>query len=479
MTALTCISSPDWSDLPAELLVSITRFLPNYRFLFVLCSVNCRLRQLIQGVADTVTSGVSQRLVWRNLPLVRLSVFKLDGVNVDGIRVRRARRARVKIPHLLTSLRHVSALSLTVVPNRSSQHWTNDRLQHDCLLPLQCFDQLTSLILRLEYLPGNATRLLAPLLVTTLDSLGQLRCLELYQCKSLNCDALLTTLTRMCREQLRHVGLSNEWMKHVTSHNRAANNRQPRMPSIQSFRGTTGVYSYRDLLVAFPSLTHADCSRGCTFPANTQLSPLPSLMSFRIDPRRMYGTPLAHAALLTTLIVASSNQSLRGVCELINCTRALRQFATTALLGQPLPRYNDDIITTLKRPFASLTYLQLDGELHRPQWQYLLTLTAPPAFTATLTHLLLYCHQDDISFATSLLPNLPIIYRSLERCHIGLSLQVCGPNVAAELLSEWDAVVQTLRTMMAGMWCERRDEVVACRSDMVWRREAGVQYVNY
>ena len=402
------------------------------------------------------------------------------------------REALTRIPHMFACLRHLSALALITV-SMEGKPVAGDRMQRICLPPLQRFDQLRSLTLQLGDVAKKEMKLLPPLLVTTLDSLRQLRCLELLDSDWLDSEALRVSLHRLCSQQLLHVGLTQDWLKRLTRQDCTASIRRPPMPSIQSFRCLSGADSYLDLLAAFPSLTHAAVTFGGLFDKSVQLSPLPSLSSLRIDPWLMEGIPLlAHAEQLSTLIVSSSNRGEGNhVRELISHTRVLQQFAAVAPAGRTAKRFGDDIFRALERPFAALSYLQLDGALRAANWRYLLTPVRPPAFAVTLTHLSVRCHSEDLALAASLLPNLPRMYRALQRCHVargGEATNAAGHRGRVQRVSEtdagrwdaarWDAAVQTLGAALGGVWCDDAAGVVACRSDMVWRRQANVLYLD-
>ena len=84
----------------------------------------------------------------------------------------------------------------------------SEPMRRASLEPLQRFDQLTSLTLRLDCPSLDESNRLPSLLVPVLDSLRQLRCLELYDCEWHDSHSLWLTLRRLCSNQLLHVGLS-------------------------------------------------------------------------------------------------------------------------------------------------------------------------------------------------------------------------------------------------------------------------------
>ena len=87
----------------------------------------------------------------------------------------------MRVPLILNSLRHAPALKLDILPaDNSGAHHTN-AAQCAFLRPLQRFDQLTWLMLQIDCKHKHLkdSNPLLPLLITTLDSLSHLRCLEL------------------------------------------------------------------------------------------------------------------------------------------------------------------------------------------------------------------------------------------------------------------------------------------------------------
>ena len=491
-------ASSDWAGLPAELFVAITCFLPNYRFLLALCGVDRRLYRLVQesdvrardaemgaevvgGSSSFVWNGsVALRRVWSSLPPVRCAVYTAyrdGGVEVDGVRVMRTRRGPVlHVPHMLHSLRHLSSFALTVTVDTSTR-LISEPLQRAYLQPLQHFDQLTSFAVDLGHVELDERTQLPPLLVIALNSLPKLKCLELYGCQWLDSKSLWRTLRRLCREQLLHAGLSLGWLHRLAWQGAFAMSPtpQPPLPSVLSFRFTSPCGPYLESLSVFPSLTYFDIARHGSFNETSLVSSLRSLSSLRL--RSSSNHHSEQLPQLHTLILCEARSSTWSGSNLIQQPRALRHFAATAG-DEDISEPNNDLYKTLEQPFASLRYLQLDGALCAAHWQYLLTPATPPAFAATLTHLLLRCQSKHVRLATPLLPHLPLMYSALERCHIRLHAQARGVIVAEEQRDEWDAAVRTLRLELGAAWCVEAAYVVACRSDVVWRRKVNVQYAD-
>ena len=494
-SSAVCTFSFDWADLPVELFVAIS-CLATYRFLFVLSSVNRRLHRLIVGErmdgaeaagGSLQSSRVSKahKPMWRDLPIVQLEVYHDCVVQVDGAPVSTSQRRRVPalVPHILHSLRHIPAFALAMATGHDKRTpgdgHINEPMRHACLQPLQCFDQLTSLTLHLDCTEADPPSPFIPSLLTALDSLRQLRCLELQDCNWVESKELLTTLRRLCSEQLLHLGLSANLLCRLEWQDAACAIRPPPMPCVKSFRFTGPCGHLYESLTVFPSLTHVDVCYGGRFHKNITPSSVPSLLSLRIDPWHIEGKPLEVHAGLHTLVLTGSRDSRRSrVRELISHTRALRQYAVTTPPGHSHRLFEDDLLSKLEGPLASLTYLQLDGELRASQWHYMLTPTTPPPFAATLTHLLLRYHPRNLRLVTKLLPNLPLVYPALQRCYIGIQDGFGRSEAAEEQWEEWNAAVQTQQAILGAVWCDSGYDVLACRSDMNWRREAGVQYMD-
>ena len=337
---------------------------------------------------------------------------------------------------------------------------------------MQRFDQLTSLTVQLDY---NISFEDSLLMVAALDSLRQLRCLELAKCDVSDYDPLLVTLRRLCSEQLLHVSLSRVWLDRLARQWRADGQFTYRpMPSVRSFRFVEEFVPAAGLLSEFTSLTHLD-TRTC---GEFFLGSAPSLSSLRLVCSDSFCPAAVDTSLLQTVVLASCRYDREsGVQELMSRTSGLRQFAASGRGDQlPIP-FDDGFFKACERPFANLIYLQLDGALRPPHWRYLFTPAAPPPFAATLTHFLLQCEPWDPDLATSLLPNLPSVYRALRGCHVSLPAQA-GRWMHVKQRSQWDGVVRQMREELGAAWCEHAIDVIAGRSDMVWRREANVQYVD-
>ena len=98
-------SSFGWAGLPAELFVAVAGYLPSYRFLLPLSSVNRRLHRLVYGSPEPaakvagectistphVLCGSSRDvsitgMIWRSQPILLFTVHAAGCVKVDGVR---------------------------------------------------------------------------------------------------------------------------------------------------------------------------------------------------------------------------------------------------------------------------------------------------------------------------------------------------------------------------------------------------------
>ena len=290
----------------------------------------------------------------------------------------------------------------------------------------------------------------------------------------------MTTLRRLFSEQLLHVGLhvepTHDWVDVLTwlseEHGKTT------MPSIRSFRCIREHCSDLSELSMFPSLTHADAGCGGTWDGSrASLGSLPMLSSLRLDPRRIVLPREVQCTPLHTLILSSTDMEQESVELILNRFSGLRHFAAVAGVrdGRPSTDRWLNIFRILERPFANLTYLQLDAALDIAHWRYLLTPATPPPFAATLTHLLVLCYGNVIDLLAHLLANLPLMCRALERCHIDMLINP-HQRVTTQQDYKWYAAIQELEVALGAVWCENAGTVEAYRSDMVRRREAGVQY---
>ena len=170
-------SSSDWPALPAELLLSVSHFLPGVRFLLVLSSVHRRLYELVQGAggsgvlnaggpapaSSSASSGsYVHGLFWRDLPLYHVSV---------------------DAKYRLASLRNLPACWIAMA--QCGHPHVDAPWLHMCVQALGSFTQLTSLTLTLHFSAPEVdwppVRLAAlNTLATSLSSLRHLICLELH-----------------------------------------------------------------------------------------------------------------------------------------------------------------------------------------------------------------------------------------------------------------------------------------------------------
>ena len=520
-----------WLDLPAELVVCVTRFLP--RFALVLSSVHRRLYALIRGSSEgwppivsgatsasssSSSSGSSAHVAfWRDMPLATVIVDELCAlveVEVEQRRVQLfAREDPSSVPSVLASLRDVPVCRFVVMASRGPPIISRPVLL-TCLHALRSFAQLTSLSLELERNPRHG-RPVAPdpvldALATSLHSLHQLRSLQVYTGSvavisglwSTN-KALRAVLRRLCREQIEHIGLPDAWLRELTRHDKHSRAAAPPMPRVRSFEytGTCG-WDHQgrdkaavDLLAVFPSLTHAD------LPYHNDklilLRPtLPRVATLRLNldwldvrDSSAYTVPAAHSSSQQAALLAHPLQTLcvldrwprewklEQMRRLLSLTPHLRQFAVTDRAGDdrelPIP-YGPQMLTALQ-PLTNLTYLQIDTSVEARDLRCLLTPASPPAFAASLRQLALVCRVQSRRAIAKLLPSLPSMYPALTHCHIGAAKAMSMWSASSE---RWDAAVQVLKTALGPAWCESKADVVAWRADVMWRRELRVQQLK-
>jgi len=511
-------SSSDWLDLPAELmLLSVTRFLPNYRFLLVLSSVHRRLYELIHRpsvggkssasgpTSSSASSSFTRTLFWQHVGPVRVVLIDESQQRQVSLHVERYRavlsnrKAAMALPRLLHSLRSVLACSLHLCAGYRQPFISTQWLQ-TCWQALGEYSHLTSLRLALDCTPTGkhqppARQAAVDTLVTSLNSLHHLNCLELdggveWLISNDLPKALCTTLRRLCSEQLEHVALSEGWLQAVAWQEEQCSIAYPSMPRVRSFKFTSQFRHISAIasLAAFPSLTHVDLTshQATAHIPFAQLPPVSSLRfnlgSLTTDTSTALPTartreaavsvlPVQTLCVLGTLTAAGSYQ-LR---DLLSCTPDIQQFAMGPQAGQwrHSPTFFDTDVLAALHPLANLTYLQLDYGLCDEDWQSLLTPATPPAFATSLLHLALCCHPDERDTAAALLPSLPSMYPALTHCHVdGQVAETLVRGADSLEIQQWKAAVKALRTALGAVWCESAAEVVAWRADVMWRREA-------
>ena len=163
-----------------------------------------------------------------------------------------------------------------------------------------------------------------------------------------------------------------------------------------------------------------------------------------------------------------------GISNTLTLLPHLQQLAITG--GMFVSQRYDLDLETLPSLFrnvqlSQLTYLQFTGVLFPADIDHLLSLTSPPTFAASLTHLALTVRWSDVRRAAASLHLLPAIYPSLQRCHVELTI---SNYVADGVPEEWRAAVDGLRVRLGAVWCESEAAVREARCDVAWRRSAGL-----
>lgn len=490
--------------LPAELFVSISRFLPTFRFLFTLSRVNRRLFRLVQGtVADgaqhaagSASSSFAVGLAWRHLPLVRVRVASDEvQVQVPAEQLSASMNFRiVEMVPMMNSLHNVCAFELI---GMADEQWgmVDQLLLPAGLEPLRDFTQLVSLtvavdgILHDDWEPSGTTTV--DPLIAALHSLRHLRAFELHEPDRLICDTLLTTLRRLCSGQLEHVGLSDGWVRRLAGQGVVPlssirsfkyTNRTPIVHMAQSPYTSHGfAYASLSYLAVFPSLTHVYLASNRVSPA--MLSRLPAVASIRLNLDLLSSTrgtmpamPVQSLSVSGALRTMGERKRLR---VLLSRMPAIQQLAITPKVEWHQRPKKADVFTSL-HPYTHITYLQIDGALFPADWRFLLTPASPPVFAASLKQLLLRSHLQDRGAVVVLLPSLPSMFPSLTHCHIGLEF---GTSADARLSYEpwerarlkWNAELPVLKAALGSVWCEEAADVIAQRADVAWQRAVSIQ----
>ena len=485
--------SSDWHNLPLELLVLIADCVPSYRLLLPLSSTCRRLYELIHeedtsGVLQTANAihGVAVRLsCWRHHPLVQVTVGA-GHVRVDLSRMFVIEeRGALFVSSVLTSLRAVPHLDLV---------YTNTGGPHAVFLhPLRHFTYLRSLTLEVDdevdmtRQQNLAANLSAALLA--LPSLVSLTATHLDGSSSLAQVVETSALQRLVSERLLHITLNQTQYEQLTTPEISLGRRTRRLQSLLyprlvsvAFVDTDGP-TLVDILRVFPNVQHVAVSSDTVLDVTEMSQHAGEAPAFCLDSLHMRidrvqcvsGSGLR--CQLRCLVLHWDHDVLPEQRVAISALLALMpQLTQLAIAGGTSIKQRSHVVLpeipsifdTDDVQLPALTYLQFTGGLLRRDIEYLLSTTSPPSFAASLTHLVLCLRVHDIRLITHFAV-LPVLYPSLQKCHIGLLQFPC--NVEPE---EWQRGVTALRTQLGSVWCDSAEEVQMARADMKWRYIVGL-----
>ena len=474
---------------------------PSFQTLLPLSSTCHRYYELVheESVSGVVQAESTEALhvrqsCWRRHPVMRFSVTH-NLLAVGTGRFKLADRDASFVSHVLTSLRNVPHLELIYV-SPGGPHAAN-------LYPLRLFAHLRSLVLMLgsedtAKLPNLASNLSTALL--SLPSLIDLTIVTRIS-ESNNVMLLLGSALRcLASERLQHISLDDVLYEQLIAPEQPLNRRkrgsnQPAVyPNVLSIALNSQSYPCQTMLShirsTFPNVEHValgniECLDVTDAIAHNQLQSLLDLDSLHVQINELHINPvttLIEGCRLRCLILEwerSVYTDRRGrLSDMLALTPQLEQLAIMGGPGVYQPSNLD--LTTVCSVFDSrnrlpkLTYLQYFGGLLTSDLEYLLSTTSPPAFAATLTHLELLVRWEDRRLACVLLPAVPILYPSLQRCFIALNASNIQPQPSRDAaISEWRAMLGALEDAV-GATGASRDVVHGDRLDAVWRREAGL-----
>ena len=497
------VRSSAWHTLPLELLVLIADFVPHYRVLLPLSSTNRHFYELIHeerasGPVQTETAiqDLPVRLsCWRRHPAVTVAICRTC-VKVDKARAMfLEKRDASFVSYVLTSLRNVPHLEL-VYECAGGPHAAN-------LYPLHHFTHLRSLSLILGQEDSARQQNLATVLSAALVSLPSLISLTAYISTYNNNPLMLLpgTLQQLADERLLHITINGPQYAQLSMPDRPLGRRKhigkrspfvyPRVRSVTASGDDSQLPAVSDIVRLFPNVQHIALGYKNVIIEHAGISTVPPFDSLHMHVRQI---PPFHRLLNNVVRYQLRCLSLRWdfvepllrvrVSNMLALTPCLTQLAitgTSAIVQRSIDTLEEipSIFTvssdstievdTSKALLPELTYLQFTSGLLTQDIEHLLSPAAPPAFAASLTHLALRIRWADRHVAAARLPLLPHIYPSLQKCNIALQ-----KNYGGETDDVWAAAVDALGLQLGSVWCDSEKEVRMARSDVEWRRNAGL-----
>ena len=497
-SASSSASPSRWNTLPLELLVLIADCEPSYRLLLPLSSTCRHFYELVHeesvtGVVESSNSlqDVSARAsCWRAHPVVRVAVFPsnivVDKLNFEAVMVRGASPAS----YVLTSLRNLPRLELLYCC-RGGPHAAN-------LHPLHFFKHLCSLVLSLGSEDAAKAENLASNLSTALVALPSLVDLTVLAAPIYS-PLLGSSLRRLASDRLQHITISDARYEQLIApepqlgRRRRSSMQPPTYPNVQSVtlssrtaqRFDQCTTKLSDIRRTFANANHVSLGKSArldlrhlTEPADLQqLLDLDSLHVHFLE-LSVLQQPSATVAgcRLRCLILRWDNDIFSWRRPFIRAMLALTpHLEQLAIIGgrylQRSSRFDletERSVFDVTNPLPLLTYLQFTSALYVSDIEYLLSSTSPPAFAATLTHLELKVRWSDRQRAVALLPSLPILYPSLQRCRVGLETITRNFEENADEIRAWRAMWNRVVAQL-GPEARAVDEVRVGRADVVWR----------